>query len=80
MQFTPPNQQAWQSIANVAPTVSLANIFNEQLANNAGWAVNNVRWANVGGRIQLTCQIGCSDRDGHLYRLSYFIAVIGKFA
>jgi hypothetical protein len=67
----------WRRLDGVAPTASLAAIFNESTAVNAGWATDNCRFANFNGQILLQVAIAVSDSDGQLLRVSFQATAIG---
>jgi hypothetical protein len=67
----------WARLDNVAPHAALASIFNRNQAVNAGWAVNNCRFALFNQRILLIMGIAVSDTDGLLLRASYQVTAIG---
>lgn len=61
--------------------LSLANIFNKNVANNAGWAVDGADvypLANEDVGLAIVAALAVRDSDGFLYRLSYQVTVLGK--
>src|SRR5215208_7014084 len=68
----------WQNVDFAVPTVSLASIFNDGPANNAGWAVDYTKWDLVRSYIELTSSLAVRDTDGHIKRLSYHVTALGN--
>jgi hypothetical protein len=61
--------------------LSLASIFNKNVANNAGWAVDGADVYGLGyelSGLEILAAIAVRDSDGFLYRLSYQVTVLGK--
>jgi hypothetical protein len=67
----------WARLDNVAPHAALASVFNANTAVNAGWAVDNCRFALFNNRILLIAAVAVSDSDGFLLRASYQVTAIG---
>jgi hypothetical protein len=67
----------WRRLDDVCPSVSLASISNRNVANNAGWAVDNCRWTTMGGRILLQSRLCIRDSDGYIHRVAYKIDAVG---
>ena len=69
--------QPGQFIRAIA-TASLASIFNQNVANNAGWAVESVDadWDDESGQVQLSAQLAVRDSDGFLNRIAYQASVL----
>jgi hypothetical protein len=64
-----------------AVVVSLASIFNEHVANNAGWAVDGADVRALALQEQglvIQAKIAVRDSDGHLYRVSYQVTALGS--
>jgi hypothetical protein len=66
------------------PVVSMTSIMNVDVANNAGWAVDNCRVAlhsetpgPPGVRVQLTCRVAVRDSDGFMFRVNYYVTSVG---
>lgn len=61
-------------------TGSLASIFNQSHAVNAGWAVDDcdADWDDESGRIQVRASVAVRDSDGHVLRMSYVVHVLAK--
>ena len=72
--------------------VHLASIFNADVANNTGWAIDafslDRRTNNLGGRnvvvahgmLQITTKVAVRDIDAYIHRLSYHVTILGKVA
>jgi hypothetical protein len=61
--------------------VSLASIYNKNVANNAGWAVDGADLQALGNEVEglrVEAKIAVSDSDGFLYRLSYQVTALGQ--
>ena len=67
----------WRRIDSVAPMASIGSAYNEHTAVDAGWATDNCRWVNYGGRILLVVFCVVSDIDGWLYRFNYQVTALG---
>jgi hypothetical protein len=60
--------------------VSLASIFNKNVANNAGWAVDGADLVPLGYEVdglRIEAQLALRDSDGFLYRISYQATALG---
>lgn len=68
----------WSQLVDVVPIVSLASVSNRNHAVNAGWAVDNCRWATFNGRILLQAQLAVRDIDGYIHRVAYQATAIGR--
>jgi hypothetical protein len=68
---------AWRRVDGVAPVASLASIYNNQQAVNAGWATDNCRWAVYNSQILLIVALAVSDIDGYVLRASYQATALG---
>lgn len=68
---------SWARLDAIAPTASLATIYNKSTANNAGWAVDNAQWELVGNRIGMRVAIAVSETDGRLLRFSFSVTAVG---
>ena len=61
--------------------LSLASIYNENVANNAGWAVDGAdvyAQGNEAVGLHVVAAIAVRDSDGFLYRLSYQVTALGQ--
>ncbi|MGH8527700.1 MAG: hypothetical protein ACREXY_26840 [Gammaproteobacteria bacterium] len=61
--------------------VSLASIFNKNVANNAGWAVDGADLYAAGHKdegLRIETKLALRDSDGFLYRISYQATALGK--
>jgi hypothetical protein len=71
-------------IENWAPTVVMASIQNDEVANNAGWAVDDFNVVDAGGPpvtgITAGFNYAVGDTDGYLERVAYSITVVGSYA
>jgi hypothetical protein len=54
-----------------------AAMFNKNVANNAGWAVD-ATWVQVDRELQVGAHIAVRDSDGYLYRVSYHVTALGR--
>ena len=60
---------------------SLASIYNKNVANNAGWAVDGADLQALGNEVeglQIEAKIAVRDSDGFLYRISYQVNALGQ--
>jgi hypothetical protein len=61
--------------------VSLASIYNKDVANNAGWAVDGADVRALAFQdqgLQIEAKIAVRDSDGYLYRVSYQVTALGR--
>ena len=59
-------------------TASLASIFNDGPANDAGWAVDSV-YADrdvYTGKVRVTAKLAVRDSDGYVFRIGYQVNVL----
>jgi hypothetical protein len=67
-----------------APTVVLGSIQNEEVANNAGWAVDDFDLVAFGDipvtSIAPRFDFAVGDTDGYTMRVAYSVTVVGRFA
>jgi hypothetical protein len=70
----------WIGIPKGVPVVSLADISNNQEAINARWSVFSVNGGMLNDRFQITVRVGVNDIDGFLFRISYFLTLLGTLA
>jgi len=77
----------WGAVQGTTVVVSPSSMFNKDVANYAGWAVDRVGltyFAQIPGppgvRVQLRCGLAVSDSDGILYRVNYHVTTIGRLA
>ena len=64
-----------------APFVTLNAIANDQLANNAGWAVDGFEVESpqqVMRSVRIRCKLAVRDIDGFILRVGYSIALLGS--
>jgi hypothetical protein len=75
----------WTTVETV-PVVTITAIQNANVANNAGWAVDNCRVEDVfepstNSRTKnLICQIAARDSDGDIIRVNYYVTMVGRLA
>jgi hypothetical protein len=68
----------------VVPVVSPASIMNVGVATNAGWAVDSCDVIRVDTpalkkqHIVLKCRVGVRDADGYMFRVNYYITMVGR--
>jgi hypothetical protein len=66
---------------DVVPVVSMTSIMNVDVATNAGWAIDDCRVQHVGGpgkhQVGLLCRVGVRDRDGFMFRVNFYVTMIG---
>jgi hypothetical protein len=77
----------WAAVRGTTRVVSPSSMFNKNVANNAGWAVDRVDLTYfsqtpgpAGVRVELRCGLAVSDSDGILYRVNYHVTTIGRLA
>ena len=78
----------WTVFRDGTAVVSLASIFNDEISNNAGWAVDAARVEAVSpagalppeDHLQIQALLAVCDTDGILYRLSYQVTAVGLLA
>lgn len=72
----------WVQRPIVVPTVALASIMDANVANNAGWAIDDCAVEfpenNSLFRCHLICRIGVRDVDAIMYRVTYHVAMLGQ--
>lgn len=73
----------WLQKPEIVPTVALASIMDVNVANNAGWAIDDcigefTQPLDLSSyRCQLVCRIGVRDVDAIMYRVTYNVAMLG---
>lgn len=77
----------WAAVQGTTRVVSPSSMFNINVANDAGWAVDRVDLTYIsqtpgpaGVRVELRCGLAVSDSDGILYRVNYHVTTIGRLA
>jgi hypothetical protein len=77
----------WSAVRSTVVVVSPSSMFNKNVANNAGWAVDRVNLyyyqqfpGPPGVQVELKCGLAVSDSDGILYRVNYHITTVGQLA
>jgi hypothetical protein len=77
----------WGAVQGTTVVVSPSSMFNINVANDAGWAVDRVDvkyYSETPGppgvRVLLRCGLAVSDSDGILYRVNYHVTTIGRLA
>jgi hypothetical protein len=68
---------AWRRLDDVAPMAALGAWRNDNVANDAGAAVDNCRWSLWNNRLLLQVALAVSDSDGYVYRFGYTATAIG---
>lgn len=76
----------WTVLYKGVGMASLASVYNKNVANNAGWAVDAVvvearasqPGANLTDRLVLDDYLAVRDSDGILYRVAYQVTAIGR--
>jgi hypothetical protein len=67
----------WEAVHDVAPMAALASIYNDHVANNAGWATDRCTFSVANNQIYLHVGLAVSDSDGVLYRVAFQATAIG---
>ncbi len=77
----------WEFGVDAVPVVSMSSIMNVNVAHNAGWAVDDcvVSYYELfpgppGIQLQLTCRVAVRDSDGYMFRVNYFVTMVGDLA
>jgi hypothetical protein len=77
----------WTGVRGNVVVVSPSSMFNKNVANDAGWAVDRVNVTYFsqypgppGVRVELRCGLAVSDTDGILYRVNHHLTTIGQLA
>lgn len=77
----------WAAVRGTTMVVSPSSMFNLNVANDAGWAVDRVNLTYfsrtpgpAGVQVQLRCGLAVCDSDGILYRVNYHVTTIGRLA
>ncbi|HEX2210401.1 MAG TPA: hypothetical protein VHG93_22170 [Longimicrobium sp.] len=67
-------------VLRTVATASLNSISNDNVADDAGWAVDRVTaaWNSEEQRIKVTANLGVRDSDGYLLRMSFQVAVLAR--
>ncbi len=76
-----PADTAFTHFAGGTVVVSLASIFNRNVASNAGWAVDGADLYPLGNQdegLRIDAKLAVRDSDGFLYRISYQATVLGR--
>jgi len=74
------------STVDVVPVVSMTSIMNVNVATNAGWAVDDCRVEHVlipssnSRNVVLRCRVAVRDRDGFMFRVNYYVTMVGQLA
>jgi hypothetical protein len=75
----------WKSV-DAVPVVSMSSIMNAGVAKNAGWAVDRCEQVDVttpsqGKRyVRLECRVAVRDSDGFMFRVNYYVTMVGRLA
>jgi len=73
-------------VVDTVPVVSMTAIMNVAVANNAGWAVDECRVVDdfnpvsQSRQISLRCRVGVRDSDGFMFRVNYYVTMVGRLA
>jgi hypothetical protein len=67
----------WAAVFSAAPTASLASVANDHTAVQEGYAADNVNYFVSEDLLWLQVLLAVRDSDGHLYRVSYQVTVLG---
>lgn len=74
----------WLVIEQVAPLVVLAAIQNNNVANNAGWTIDDIITGPSEGQpvhsVNLAFNYAVGDSDGYLNRVGYTVTLLGYYA
>jgi hypothetical protein len=68
-------------IEHWAPFVTLNAISNDQVANNAGWAVDAFQldpFPAVASEVNIRCKLAVRDVDGYVLRAGYTLTLLGS--
>lgn len=67
-------------VLDVTATASLNSIKNENVSNNAGWAIDRVtaRWDATEQRIFVRADLAVRDEDGFIQRIGYQVTVLAN--
>lgn len=69
------------ALVHWAPFITVSSFANDNVATNAGWAVDSFRLIGTGNaktRIDVEVDIAIRDADGWILRLAYCINVVGR--
>lgn len=72
----------WFRAVHWTAFATLSSIFNDEEANDAGWAVNAFRLEDpplLRGAAPLIVETAVRDTDGYIFRLGYNITMLGRF-
>ena len=76
----------WRILEDIVPVVSMTSIMNVDVATNAGWAVDDCRPIVSDVQIknvlyaQLECRVAVRDRDGFMFRVNFYVTMLGVLA
>ncbi|HUX07335.1 MAG TPA: hypothetical protein VMX35_08485 [Acidobacteriota bacterium] len=61
-------------------SAALASIYNDNVSNDAGWAVDSVDadWDDESKKVQVKADLAVRDTDGYIYRISYEVFVLAR--
>ena len=69
----------FQTLIQVAPVVSLASVEAKNPVNDAGWAVDNVKYeVSPTGQLRLISKIGVKGATAQLFRVTYQVTVLAN--
>ena len=75
----------WKTV-DAVPVVSMTTIMNVGVATNAGWAVDQCKVIDVftpsrrKRHVQLECRVAVRDQDGFMFRVNYYVTMVGRLA
>jgi hypothetical protein len=78
---TIPEETVFTYLFSGTVVASLASIFNRNVANNAGWAVDGAHLYAAGNKdegLRIEAKLAVRDSDGFLHRVSYQATALGK--
>jgi hypothetical protein len=78
---TIPSDSVFTFLVGGTVVASLASIFNRNVANNAGWAVDGADLQALGHEVeglQIEAKLAVRDSDGFLHRISYQVTALGR--
>ena len=70
------------SVEQGAPLVTLNAVYNKNVSNNAGYAVDSCQLTSLQQAVRyvhVECDVAVRDTDGWLYRIGYYVTLIGTF-
>jgi hypothetical protein len=73
----------WTAFRDGAAILMLSSIYNAEVANHAGWAVDAaivepITQINEGDHLRIHALLAVRDSDGYIYRLSFQVTALGQ--